>query len=462
MLKKDLAKILRHRHRSSFSSDESKSQDITKIDEHLVDQDNHDLVNTQLLSRAIVALIWIFFSSRFFVTIGVFPPAGYFSIFYGVLSILILILITSNISEKWLSRLDVFLGIFTILAGIAWTVALVYTLPSYGTDEAALTQGAAQVLLGGHNPYGANLANYLQEFGVQPNALTYTMSGSPVTTLGYPSLSFIPDYFLLLVGITRQDPIIITVLGLAIASLFTFFSLPKSHRPFLLILIGTSAYFSEAAAGLIYNEMLIFIVPAFYYWEKFHEKSTSFKKYVSPICFGLACAVVQDAWFFVPFLLVGIYFEATRRGLRPFKQISIYSLITIVSFVIVNIPFIVWDPLAWVKGSIGPLLQPLVPLGQGMVGITMYLGMGGGDLKYYTYAAVFAGIVAISALIVNYPKYKFLIPVMPALILFLSTRSLNEYAIADIFILFVCVGSWKRISRQDVLNKDALSLISYK
>ncbi len=396
--------------------------------------------------RIIVALLWVFFSSRFFVEIGVYPPAPYFSVFYGITATAILAYTSTLISGKQLSRLDIFLGVGTVIAGVAWVIGLIYTSPGYGTDEAAFVQGAAQVLFGGHNPYTANLGKYLTEFDVSPFAHTYTLNGATITRLGYPSLSFLTEYILLLFGISRQDPILVTTVSLVVASLFAFFSLPKNYRPLLLILIGTSAYFSNAAAGLIYDEMLMFLTPSFYFWEYFHQRESSFKKYISPVFFGLACAVVQDAWFFVPFLIIAVYKEASYRNKKPIKQIFLYFAVSLIPFLIVNSPFIIWNPVAWIKGSIGPLLQPLVPLGQGAIGMTIYMGLGGGNLKYYTYAAIFVGLLIACALIINYSKYKLLIPIVPGVMLFLSTRSLNEYILADIFVMLVCFGSWKKIN----------------
>ena len=122
--------------------------------------------DTQTAIRVLAALSWLFWSSRLFVEIGTFPTAAFWSIAYGLGSISHLILYALNPTTRSTIVLDIILVAGTLLIGVVWVIALIYGSPNYGTDEAAFVQGAAQLLVHGHDPYGANLAWTLQHFAV--------------------------------------------------------------------------------------------------------------------------------------------------------------------------------------------------------------------------------------------------------------------------------------------------------
>jgi uncharacterized membrane protein len=78
---------------------------------------------------------------------------------------------------------------------------------------------------------------------------------------------------------------------------------------------------------------------------------------------GLAIAVKQIAWFFLPFYLVLVarhfgWREATRRG-------SIMALL----FLLLNGPFILQSPSAYVASVSGPMADPMFPLGIGIMAL---------------------------------------------------------------------------------------------
>ena len=148
----------------------------------------------------------------------------------------------------------------TLLIGIIWVIALVYGNPNYGTDEAAFVQGAAQTFVHGHNPYGVDLSWTLQHFAVQPNSYTYTTTGHLITHLNYPSLSFLPEAALIAVGISSQATIWVCGAFLAASGLVLFAAVPHRYRPLAALLLGFDAYFDSASSGLIFTQMMLFII----------------------------------------------------------------------------------------------------------------------------------------------------------------------------------------------------------
>ncbi len=125
-----------------------------------------------------------------------------------------------------LERLDLALLALAVLVLMSYAAAKLYASSSYGTDEAAFEQGAAQLLLHGHNPYGANLLGSLSAFSVPAKYATYTMSGGMVSTLGYPAFPvLVAAVFVQLTGGGQAVPIA-DVAALILAVVLVFRALP--------------------------------------------------------------------------------------------------------------------------------------------------------------------------------------------------------------------------------------------
>ena len=86
------------------------------------------------------------------------------------------------------------------------------------------------------------------------------------------------------------------------------------------------------------------------------------------LAFGVACAIKQLAWFFVPFWLIAVTASlGWRAALRQ-------SLIAGGVFAAANLPFILWHPADWLAGVLTPVVEPMFPRGAGLV----FLGTSGG------------------------------------------------------------------------------------
>jgi len=393
--------------------------------------------------RILAALSWLFWSSRLFVEIGTFPSAAIWSILYGLGSVSLLTFYVLLRSARAIAVLDRILLYGTLFIGVLWVVALVYGNPNYGTDEAAFVQGAAQTLLHGHNPYGSNLSWALQHFAVAPNSYTYTTSGHLITHLNYPALSFLPEALLIAVGASTQATIWVCAFSLALSGLVMFAFVPAQYRPFAAVLLGFDAYFDAAASGLIFTQMMLFLVVAIISWTDFVGRSTGWKRWVSPIALGLSISIQQDSWFLVPCFVVAVYQEAKMRGYAPWGSVCRYTSILVGTFLSINLAFIVMGPGAFVHGILEPLTLSLMPLGQGLIGLTTYLGIGGGDLSLYTLTSLLVLGTLLLALGFHYRRTRFLVPLAPAIVLWFSTRSLEQYVLIGAYSLLAAMCCWR-------------------
>jgi hypothetical protein len=150
---------------------------------------------------------------------------------------------------------------------------------------------------------------------------------------------------------------------------------------------------------------------------------------VRGVCLGAACAAQQLAWFLVPFLLVGLW-SLRRSELAPRQAARIlggFFAIAAAAFLVIDLPFMVTTPAAWLEGILSPIVQHAVPHGQGIVGISYYLLEGSSRLAFFGYATFLfgLGLLALSVLFVR--RLGPAIWVLPWTIFYLSTRSQDGY-----------------------------------
>ena len=81
----------------------------------------------------------------------------------------------------------------------------------------------------------------------------------------------------------------------------------------------------------------------------------------SALFLGLAVASKQIAWYFVPFYLIMTW---RQYGLlEAVRRLTIAGAIGLAF----NLPFIVWDPQAWLAGVFAPVADPMFPMGVGLI-----------------------------------------------------------------------------------------------
>jgi hypothetical protein len=103
--------------------------------------------------------------------------------------------------------------------------------------------------------------------------------------------------------------------------------------------------------------------------------------------------------------------------------------IAVAAFLVPNLPFLVLSPHAWVTGVLTPIASHTVPAGQGLVGLTLFLGLGGGSLAAYTVAAVVVYVSLWLAFVATYPALKAWAVLCPTVVLFFGARSFGSYLV---------------------------------
>lgn len=348
-------------------------------------------------------------------------------------------------SERALSRVDWLIVIQALLVLAAMAAATVYLDPGYRSDEAALQQGAAALLLHGHDPYGANLISSFTRYRLPANWGTYTLTGGEATGYSYPALPLLVAAFAQLVTGGRQTAPIADLAILALTLIGMFKLLQPRLRPVAVIaLVPMPMLFGMAWAGLNEVAVMPLLMLVAWRWTSVGRSGRLSRLQIGQaIVLGLAIATQQLAWFVTPFVILGIFLLRRRDqgGRRALRIVATYVAWAAGTFIVINLPFIAWGPMHWLSDVTEPLRQKSLPFGQGLVDWTMFLRWGGGMLSAYNYAGflLLAGLLVLYAL--NFERLSRATFVLPVLPLFVSARPLDAYLVPLIAPMIISIAS---------------------
>jgi uncharacterized membrane protein len=347
----------------------------------------------------------------------------------------LLAIITAWLPERVIGRraqrgTDWAVLILVLGALAAWSYFQVFQAPDYGTDEIAFDQYAAQLALHGINPYLHSMAAAFPLFHVSPNGYTFQLSGQPVTSLSYPALSFEAYLPLLALGLSTQAAVWTDVAAWALGGIVLFAVLPKRLGPIVVALLSLDVYIGYAVGGVTDFLFVPLLIGAAVRWDRFPWLKGP-AAWRGPVLLGLAMAVKQTPWLVVPFVLVSIVAESRRgRGWRQARRDALrYLGIALAAFLVPNLPYLVQDPAAWLRGILTPLMSGAVPAGQGLISLSLSLPVGGGSLRDYTIAALVVMAAALVCYVVAYPLLKPAAFLLPSVVLFFASRSFGSYLV---------------------------------
>ncbi len=317
----------------------------------------------------------------------------------------------------------------TLTGFFLWSYVQVVTAPSYGTDELAFDQYAAQLLRHGTNPYTHSMAPAFHLFHVSPDGYTFLLNGHAVTALSYPALSFLLYVPFLVLGWSAQLAVGVNVAAWGLAIVLAFVLLPRQIRPLAIVVGSLDVYAGYAVGGVTDALFVPLLIGAVYRWDTF-ARARGWRAWRGPVLLGLAMAVKQTPWLVLPFLVGGVVLEAAGpRLVDGLKAGGRYLAIALGTFLVPNLPFVVLSPHAWLTDVTTPIVSNSVPAGQGLVELSLFLGIGGGSLDAYRDALVVVFVVLLAVYLATYPRLKAWAVLIPSMALFFAARSLGSYLV---------------------------------
>jgi hypothetical protein len=361
--------------------------------------------------------------------------------------------------QYW-QRVVLILAFITSLAGIielGHSIELgFFAPPLYSNDGASLDTNAAILLLQGQDPYAnSNIASIVRRFPILPiwttplrlgqfaNRLDYpspTELQSVLDTdlksgqapefeakVSYPSLSFLTLVPFVFFGTYNVLPfyllcyIALVTLGWIIAR--------KELRPWIIVMaLANVSMWTSVVGGNLDVLTILFLTVAWLGRDR---------RWLSAVMLGLAISCKQPAWFFVPFYMILIF------RTQGWRETASRLLIAGAIFLALNLPFIVWNPEAWIAGVMAPIGDPMFPMGVGIVGL-----VGSPFLQNYlssmTYSVLEYGVFYPLCLFwywrlcKAHPEAAMLLAVLP---LFFAWRSLSSYFYCAALPMFILLAS---------------------
>ncbi|MBV9228402.1 MAG: DUF2029 domain-containing protein [Chloroflexi bacterium] len=365
--------------------------------------------------------------------------------------------------QKHPSRWQRFVLILTVLlvipGGILLGRSLVMSVlpPQFSNDGTSLDTNAAILLLQGRNPYtDSNMLDMARRFPIQPNWTTPLRQGQFANRLeyptmvefqsvldtdlkagtapefeskvSYPALSFLTLVPFALFGSYNVLPFYLLSYLLLVAIAWKV-SRPELRPWVLLLSLANVPMWSSTVGGNldIFYTLLIALV-----W------LSRERRWSSALLLGLALASKQIAWFFIPFYIIMVL---RQYGLKE----TIYRLTIAGSLALaINLPFIVWNPQAWLAGIMAPVADPMFPMGVGLINLSIthllpflsswvYTGLEG--------TAMLCALVWYWRICRKHPEAAMLLAVIP---LFFAWRSLPSYFYCAAYPLFILMAAKMR------------------
>ena len=362
-----------------------------------------------------------------------------------------------NKSPRRWQRITLALMMLLALIGSSiciYTVVESFLPPQFTNDGTSLDTNAAALLLQGRNPYTDSDMLYIaRRFGIQPNWTTPLRVGEFANRLEYPTqvefqtvmdtdlkngagsefeskVSYPALSFLTLVPFVWLKAYNVLPFYLACYVLLVAIAwkvVRPELRPWVLLFaMANVPMWSSTMSGNLDIFYTLLIVMAWLLRDH---------RWRSALFLGLAVASKQIAWYFVPFYLIMTWHQ---YGLpEAVRRLAIAGVIGLAF----NLPFIVWDPRAWLAGVFAPVADPMFPMGVGLIELNIT------HVLPYFPSWVY-GILEGSALILalvyywrlcrKHPEAAMLLAIFP---LIFAWRSLPSYFYCAIFPIFLLMNA---------------------
>ena len=326
----------------------------------------------------------------------------------------------------------------------------------YATDSAAFNQVATRLLLHGRDPYVASMAPAGRLLHPAAAYWTYQTDGGHVLRVSYPAGSFLLQAPFMALGLAHLATDWVDLGAWLVTAVLVFCMLPGFLRWLAPLVLLTGAFLGPFANGGTDALFVPFLAIAVWRWDRFPGRATPWlPAWVGPVALGIACSVKQTPWFCVPFLVVGVACEARRAGTGPLGAAARYLALVAGTFLVVDLPFVVWSPSAWLHGTFLPLVEPLVPDGQGLVSLALHGLTGGVVTAWATAAAGLALVAMLAAFALWEGRLKRVWLLLVPLILFLPDRSLANYLLDFVPAALVAALSVRSVGSADTASAGA-------
>ncbi|NUP46439.1 MAG: hypothetical protein HOW97_03865 [Catenulispora sp.] len=359
------------------------------------------------------------------------PVTGVYVALGAIAALFVAVTAMAAKDVRTLNRANHVLVVAAAFGIICYAVGIIFAGISYGTDEEIFVQHSAHLLGKGQNPYGADLTDAFHRYAMSSQFYTKLLDGTYTHGLDYPSVPVLLTWAAN--GVLHDYHTVAFVCsGALVVTLFVAYKLlPRDYRGVATIVcVGYPILMDHARGGIVGIIMLPFLLIAVAGWDRIGRGGRLDRRaMISAACLGVALSVQQLSWMLSPFFVAAIFMMRWPEvgAKAALKVTALFSGIAVATMLVLNSPFIIWNPGKWFSGVTEPLRQKAIAEGEGLVDIPISLHFGTGNLSMYSLggAAVYAGFFII--FILYFDRLRPAWVVAPAAALVFQGRPLIEY-----------------------------------
>jgi uncharacterized membrane protein len=318
----------------------------------------------------------------------------------------------------------VWILIATLTGVIAWfAVEVTAFYPQYRADTMVLSHIAAEQTLRGRNPYTVETAAVVQEvqrLGFPLSLLTQTTDGKPITRLvAYPALHFLVFVPALAAGVRDLRWVVLVFELLALSMLWRWS--PPRFQPLVFVPL------------LVNRDLLVIFTSGLTDWLWVTPLMmaalflTRGQITLAGVAYGCAAAVKPLPWMALPFLVIWLV-RSRPTETPPLVPARMFLGAALVTFLVINAPFMILDPAAWGRSVATPFLDPLILDGHGL-SVLSKMGLVPDSRLLYGALTAGAGTIASVAYWAFFSRLRDALWILPAAVMWLSYRSFHNYVL---------------------------------
>lgn len=366
---------------------------------------------------------------------GEFVPVVVIAYAYGTaLGLLVAALVDLDL-DRWGHYVAGWVAFVILVAGvlIVWLQSPDY----YSTDAVLFSRYSVDLLFTGRNPYAESMTPASAIYNQSSLHITPRLDGNVVDSLSYPAgavWAFVPQAITGL-GDANFGPTLLLVTFAVLAYLIVESPAFLALVP-IMVMTGSRNLVFSAPGGILDALWVLPLLIAMRYW---HTGQTG----RSGLFYGLAAGTKQQVWPIAPFLLIWIWGrnDDVDEAIEEIVELVRWS---VAGFLTLNLPFIVWDPAAWLHSIGTPVIQALLHQG---VGPTLFsvAGVYAVSSTYHSLLLVVGGLVSLGLYALYWDRAPWIAWIVPPLLLFWSHRALNSY-----FTYFLPVAYYALVCQLDL------------
>jgi len=323
------------------------------------------------------------------------------------------------------------IGLWCAFVLVVSTMTILWLWPGtrFGTDALLFSRYSVDLLLSGVNPFAESMDPAISLYSADILHVTPQVDGGHIDSLSYPAgmvWAFLPQA---VTGIGNTN--LAATLLVAATAILVFLVLEGPSSIALLpiaVMLGARNLIWSSAGGVLDALWVVPLLISMYYW---HRESYGW----SAVAYGLAAGTKQTVWPIAPALAIWLWNDA--EDISEFTERAWICISRgLAGFLSLNLPFIIWNPEAWIRSVFTPISSGAAMVHQG-VGPTLLTiaDIYALPKDYYTLLTITSFFVIIGVYALYWDRMKWVAWIIPPLVLFWYYRSLNSY-----FIWFLPVG----------------------